>query len=161
MRISFLFLLLLGICVPAAALAQSSTPAPTAQPGAIEFTNHDLATLLKAVKDADTSPKIRIDVVGKAPSEMPDYDPIVHFAEGDASTAVATIWVMKAAPHTTTAANAFAAAMELACMSTGFAGPHLENDLRPGCRDGCGFARELAQPVQISAGLNAKDSSDR
>ena len=123
MRISFLFLLLLGICVPAAALAQSSTPAPTAQPGAIEFTNHDLATLLKAVKDADTSPKIRIDVVGKAPSEMPDYDPIVHFAEGDASTAVATIWVMKAAPHTTTAANAFAAAMELACMSTGFAGP--------------------------------------
>ena len=123
MRISLLLLLLLGICVPGAATAQSATPSPAAQPGDIQFTNHDLATLLKAVKDADTSPKIRINVIGKAPSEMPEYDPIVHFADGDASTGLATIWLMKSAPQTPTAAHAFNAAMELACMSTGFAGP--------------------------------------
>ena len=114
----------LGIALLAPALAQSPTPSPAAPSATdIQFTAHDVATLLKATKDAETSPNITINVVSKDPSNMPTYDPVVHYAGVDAKSGAATIWIMKSPPKTPAAARALLAAMELACMATGFAGP--------------------------------------
>lgn len=117
-------LLAFGIGLGTPALAQSPT-APPAAPSAndIQFTNHDIVTLLKATKDAETSPNITIDIVGKVDTDMPAYDPIVHFVGIDAKSGAATIWIMKSPAKTPAAAQALRAAMELACMATGFAGP--------------------------------------
>lgn len=110
------------------ALAQS-TPAPAAPavptPGSvdIQFSARDLATLLKATQDAQTSPKITINVDAKDAWDMPVYDPIVHFVGVDASSGAATIWMLKSPPKTKDAADSLLAALELACMATGFAGP--------------------------------------
>jgi hypothetical protein len=121
---SIVLLMALGIAFLAPALAQSPNPSPAAPSSTdIQFTAHDVATLLKATKDAETSPNITINVVGKDPSDMPIYDPIVHYVGVDAKSATATIWIMKSPPKTPTAAQALLAAMELACMATGFAGP--------------------------------------
>ena len=117
-------LITLSYAFAAPALAQSTAnPSGTSSPADIQFTAHDIATLLKATKDADTSPNIDIKVLGKDPSEMPAYDPIVHFAGVDGTSGVVTIWIVKSAPKTPSSAKAFLAAMELACMATGFAGP--------------------------------------
>jgi hypothetical protein len=117
--------LLAALCIvlPATALAQSPAPAATDQAsGEIQFTAHDVAALLKATKDAETSPNITINILGKDASEMPAYDPTVHFAGIDAKGA-ANIWMMKSPPKTEASAQALLAAMELACMATGYAGP--------------------------------------
>jgi hypothetical protein len=83
-----------GIGLGTPALAQSPT-APPAAPSAndIQFTNHDIVTLLKATKDAETSPNITIDIVGKVDTDMPAYDPIVHFVGIDAKSGAAMIWI--------------------------------------------------------------------
>jgi hypothetical protein len=78
---------------------------------------------LKATQDAETSPNVTINVTGKDGSDMPIYDPIVHFVDVDAKSGAATIWIMKSPPKTQVGAQALRAAMELACMATGFAGP--------------------------------------
>jgi hypothetical protein len=114
----------LGIALGAPAFAQSPTPSPGAQSSKdIQFTAHDVATLLKATHDAESSPNVTIDLVGKDASDMPTYDPIFHFAGVDAKSGAATIWIMKSPPKTPAGAQALRAAMELACMATGFAGP--------------------------------------
>lgn len=112
------------------ALAQSPpAPPPAAPSGAagavqVQFTAHEVAALLKAVKDAEASPDVTINVAGKDAAEMPAYDPLVHFAGLDGKGA-ATIWMSRTLqPKTKAAADALFAAMELACMATGFAGPH-------------------------------------
>lgn len=111
----------------------SPVPSPTASVGAgtspapgsvdVHFTAGDLRVLLKATQDAQTSPKITINLDGKAAWEMPVYDPIVHFVGVDASNGAATIWMLKSPPKTKDAADSLLAALELACMATGFAGP--------------------------------------
>ncbi|MBV9719749.1 MAG: hypothetical protein JOZ77_10540 [Candidatus Eremiobacteraeota bacterium] len=123
MRFSALVLAFgIGVATPALAQSPSASPgAPSA--GDIQFTAQDVATLLKATKDAEASPNITINVVGKAVMDMPTYDPIVHFVGIDAKSGAATIWIMKSPPKTPTSAHALRAAMELACMATGFAGP--------------------------------------
>lgn len=103
------------------ALAQSPSPTPGSVD--VQFTARDLATLLKATQDAQTSPKITIKVDGKDAWDMPVYDPIVHFVGIDPSSGAATIWMLKSPPKTKDAADSLLAAMELACMATGFAGP--------------------------------------
>jgi hypothetical protein len=99
------------------------SPAASQSPSDISFTNHDVAMLLKATQDAQTSPKIRVDVLGKEPSQMPAYDNIVHYAGVDAGSGSAVIWIVHSPPKTKEATAAFLSAMELACMDTGFAGP--------------------------------------
>lgn len=89
----------------------------------VHFTARDLAALLKATQDVRTSSKININVDGKDAWDMPVYDPIVHFVGFDASTGAATIWILKSPPKTKDAADSLLAALELACMATGFAGP--------------------------------------
>ena len=89
----------------------------------VHFTARDLAALLKATQDVQTSSKININVDGKDAWDMPVYDPIVHFVGFDASTGAATIWILKSPPKTKDAADSLLAALELACMATGFAGP--------------------------------------
>lgn len=103
----------------------SSGPAASSAPGSVDvhFTAADLAVLLKATQDAQTSPKITINLDGKTAWEMPVYDPIVHFVGVDPSNGAATIWMMKSPPKTKDAADSLLAALELACMATGFAGP--------------------------------------
>ena len=103
----------------------SAGPAASSAPGAVNvhFTARDLAALLKATQDAQTSPKITINLAGKAAWEMPVYDPIVHFVGVDSSNGAATIWMLKSPPKTKDAADSLLAALELACMATGFAGP--------------------------------------
>jgi hypothetical protein len=120
------------------ALAQSSpAPAPAVSPVAspaasaasapvsvdVHFTARDLATLLKATQDVQSDPKVTINVNSKEAWDMPVYDPIVHFAGVDASSGAATIWIVKSPPKTKDAADSLLAALELACMATGFAGP--------------------------------------
>jgi hypothetical protein len=99
----------------------AASPAATQSATDITFTAHDVAMLLKATQDAETSPKIRIDVIGKEPAQMPTYDAIVHYAGIDGSGS-AVIWMVKSPPKTKEAAAMLLAAMELACMDTGFAG---------------------------------------
>ncbi len=121
---SIVLLMALSITLITPALAQSATPTPAAESSKdVQFTAHDVAALLKATKDAETSPNVTIDVVGKDASDMPSYDPIIHFVGVDAKSGVATIWIMKSPPKTPAAAQSLQAAMELACMATGFAGP--------------------------------------
>jgi len=112
------------------ALAQSSpSPSPAAAtaptPGSVDvaFSARDLAILLKATQDAQTSPNITINVNSKDAWDMPVYDPIVHFVAVDPSSGAATIWMLKSPPKTKDAADSLLAALELACMATGFAGP--------------------------------------
>lgn len=111
--------LALGIALPVPALAQLASPAPAA--ANVQFTAHDVATLLKATMDAVKSTNITINVVLKDATAMPAYDPIFHFAGLDAKGA-ATIWVRAPVQKTEASANALRAATELACMATGFAG---------------------------------------
>ena len=118
-----LLLLALAVGASGTGFAQSTNSAPAAKSDVIQFTAHDVAALLKAVQDADTSPKISIKVLGKTSSEMPAYDPLVHFADSDATSGAATVWMLSSITKTEAAARAFRAALELACMSTGFAGP--------------------------------------
>jgi hypothetical protein len=122
--------------VPAGAQI-SATPAPTASPAAspspgsasspgtvdVHFTAGDLATLLKATQDVQTSPKITINIDAKDAWDMPVYDPIAHFVGVDASNGAATIWMVKSPPKNKDATDSLLAAVELACMATGFAGP--------------------------------------
>ncbi len=116
-------LLAFGIALGAPVLAQSPTAQPTAQPANdIQFTAHDVATLLKATQAVETSPNITIKIVGKSASDMPVYDPIAHFVGIDATNA-ATIWLVHSPERTPASAQALRAAVELACMGTGFAGP--------------------------------------
>lgn len=106
------------------ALAQTSpSPAPTPGTVDVQFTAKDLATLLKAAQDAQSSPNISVKVDAKDAWDMPVYDPIVHFVGVDPSTGAATIWMLKSPPKTKDAADSLLAALELACMATGFAGP--------------------------------------
>jgi hypothetical protein len=121
-----LSVLLLAFCAAlgAPAVAQSPNAQPTTRSAEdIQFTAHDVATLLKATQDAEASPNITIKIVGKPATDMPAYDPIVHFVGIDAKSGAATIWIMKSPAKTPAAAQALRAAMELACMATGFAGP--------------------------------------
>ncbi|HET6275496.1 MAG TPA: hypothetical protein VFE16_06120 [Candidatus Cybelea sp.] len=111
--------LALGVALQGAALAQSPSPVPSA--ASVQFTAHDVATLLKATMDAVKSPDITINVVVKDAAAMPAYDPIFHFAGLNAKGA-ATIWVLTPVQKTEASANALRAATELACMATGFAG---------------------------------------
>lgn len=121
---SIVLLMALSIALLNPALAQSPTASPAAESSKdIQFTAHDVATLLKATKDAATSPNVTIDIVGKDASDMPTYDPIVHFVGVVTKSGAATIWIMKSPPKTPAAAQSLRAAMELACMATGFAGP--------------------------------------
>ncbi|MGA8575554.1 MAG: hypothetical protein WB609_07700 [Candidatus Cybelea sp.] len=110
-------LLALGIALPSPVLAQSAPSATS-----VQFTAHDIATLLKATMDAAKSPDITIDIVPRNAAEMPAYDPTFHFVGLDEKR-VATIWVLRTAPQTQGSAEALRAATELACMATGFAGP--------------------------------------
>lgn len=136
--IASLIVLFVFPAVPAFAQTASSSgpspmPSPTASaapvappvPGSVDvhFTAGDLGALLKATQDAQASPKITINVNGKAAWEMPVYDPIVHFVGVDASNGAATIWMLKSPPKTKDAADSLLGALELACMATGFAGP--------------------------------------
>ncbi len=120
------------------AVAQSAPPAapsvsPAGSPSAsasaapvsvdVHFTARDLATLLKATQDAQASSKITVNVDSKEAWDMPVYDPIVHFAGVDAASGAATIWILKSPPKTKDTADSLLAALELACMATGFAGP--------------------------------------
>jgi hypothetical protein len=111
---------------PAASVspAASASPAALAKPGSIDiqFTAPDLATLLKATQDAQTSPNITINVLSKDAWDMPVYDPIVHFVGVDPSSGAATLWILKSPPKTKDAADSLLGALELACMATGFAG---------------------------------------
>jgi len=52
---------------------------------------------------------------------MPPYDPLVHYA-GIVGSGSATIWIVKGISKNDAAAMAVRAALELACMDTGFAG---------------------------------------
>lgn len=122
--------LALSLTFQGQAPAQSATSVPAASPSPsgparsssdIQFTAHDLAALLTATQSAEKSPDITINVVGKDALDMPTYDPIVHFVGVDTKDA-ATIWMMKSPPKTQSSARALLAAMELACMATGFAG---------------------------------------
>jgi hypothetical protein len=79
--------------------------------------------LLKATEDAQTSSKVTINIDSKAAWDMPVYDPIAHFVGVDATSGAATIWMLKSPPKTKDAADSLLAALELACMATGFAGP--------------------------------------
>jgi hypothetical protein len=115
-----LFAVALGVVAVPASAQTPSSPAPAAK--AVTFTAHDVATLLQATKDAETSPKIHIEVVGKDASAMPSYDSLAHYAGIDGSGS-ATIWMLKDIPKNNAAATALRAALELACMDTGFAGP--------------------------------------
>jgi hypothetical protein len=125
---SLLFLVAFSSALTGAAVAQSPAPSPSSSPATqVQFSSGDIVTLLRAVQDSKTRPGITINVVGKAASEMPGYDPIVHFAGLDTSPTTATIWVSKV-PYTSEAtAKALWAAVELACMATGFAGPKWKN----------------------------------
>jgi hypothetical protein len=121
-----LSVLLLAFCAAlgAPAVAQSPNAQPTTRSAQdIQFTAHDVATLLKATQDAEASPNITIKIVGKPATDMPAYDPIVHFAGIDGNSGAATIWIVHSPDKTPAAAQALRAAMELACMGTGFAGP--------------------------------------
>lgn len=109
--------------LPGAAYAQ--TAAPSASPNAqtqVHFTAHDVAQLLKAVQDAESSPAITISVIAKPASGMPAYDSIEHYAGIDATTHNPTIWMLSTISKDAASAKALAAAMELACMDSGFAG---------------------------------------
>jgi hypothetical protein len=102
----------------------ATSPAPTSSSNEVQFTGHDVATLLKATQDADTSPNITLRLLAKNPSEMPAYDPVAHFAGIDAASKAALIWMVQPYPSKTgDGAWALRSAMELACMATGFAGP--------------------------------------
>lgn len=113
---------LLGLCA-ASASAQNAAGAPPASAAKIQFTNGDVVTLLKSVEAADKSPDIFISVIAKAAADMPAYDSIVHYAGIDPKTHAAVIWMVRDISKTEDAARALRAAMELACMDTGFAGP--------------------------------------
>lgn len=103
----------------------ATSPAPTSNSNEVEFTGHDVATLLKATQEADTSPNITLRLLSKSPSEMPAYDPIAHFAGIDAASKAGLIWMVHPYPAKTgDGAWALRSALELACMATGFAGPH-------------------------------------
>jgi hypothetical protein len=79
--------------------------------------------LLKATKEAETSPNITVNVLEKDASDMPTYDATAHFAGVDPKSGAATIWLVKGAPKAPATAEALLSALELACMATGFAGP--------------------------------------
>ena len=113
----------LAVACTCGAQAQSVTPSPP--PNAqkdVQFTARDVAQLLKATEDAETSPAITISVVGKPASEMPAYDSLVHYAGIDPATHNPTIWMLDKIPKDAASAKALRAAMELACMESGFAG---------------------------------------
>lgn len=121
---SIFLLMAFAVALLGTALAQSPTPSPEAESSKdIQFTAHDVAALLKATQDAETSPNVTVNAIGKDASDMPTYDPIAHFVGVDAKSGAAIIWIMKSPPKTPAAAQALRAAMELACMATGFAGP--------------------------------------
>ncbi|HMF27643.1 MAG TPA: hypothetical protein VKE42_02665 [Candidatus Cybelea sp.] len=103
----------------------TASSAPASSPGSVDvhFNARDLAALLKATQDVQTSSKITINVDSKDAWDMPVYDPIVHFVGVDASSGAATIWIMKSPPKTKDASDSLLGALELACMATGFAGP--------------------------------------
>jgi hypothetical protein len=86
---SVVLFMALGIAFLAPALAQSPNPAPSSTD--IQCTAHDVTALMKATKDAETSPNVTINVVGKDPLDMPIYDPIVHYVGVDAKSGAATI----------------------------------------------------------------------
>ena len=90
--------------------------------GTTTFTKAQIAALLKAVVDADKSPKITIDVSGKSAQDMPAYDPIVHYAGLDPATQHPQIWLLTNGPRSEEAVTAFNSAMMLAVMDSGFAG---------------------------------------
>jgi len=110
---------------PSASPAASPSPGTASSPGTVNvhFTAGDLATLLKATQDVQTSPKITINIDSKEAWDMPVYDPIAHFVGVDASNGAATIWMLKSPPKNKDATDSLLAAVELACMATGFAGP--------------------------------------
>ncbi|MBV9333690.1 MAG: hypothetical protein JO146_06760 [Candidatus Eremiobacteraeota bacterium] len=112
---------------PAPSTTPIASPSPAASPKPVSvdvhFTARDLAALLKATQDAQTSSNVTININSKEAWDMPVYDPIVHFAGVDASSGAATIWILKSPPKTKDAADSLLAALELACMATGFAGP--------------------------------------
>lgn len=118
-----LVLLALSFAFSAPADAQSPTPPASLPANQVQVSAQDVAMLLKAVRDAQTSSGITINVVPKESTEMPSYDAIAHFAGLDAKPASATIWLVKSPAKTETSAKALLAALELACMATGFAGP--------------------------------------
>jgi len=136
MKAVALLVAVFGFSAPPAAAQITTTPAPSASPAAsspgrasspgtvdVHFTAGDLATLLKATQDAQTSAQITINIDGKEAWDMPVYDPIAHFVGVDASNGAATIWMLKSPPKNKDATDSLLAAMELACMATGFAGP--------------------------------------
>jgi hypothetical protein len=91
----------------------------------VSFSGHDIADLLMAVHNVDTSDNILLNVMSKAPADMPIYDPFAHYAGlvPSGKPGEATLWLVKNIDMKNRAAGpAFRAAMELACMDTGDAG---------------------------------------
>jgi len=107
--------LALGLLLPSAGSAAD-----------VSFSGHDIADLLRAVDSMDTSNNILLNVVSKAPADMPTYDPFAHYAGlvPNGKPGEATLWMVKNFDVKNPAAGpAFRAAEELACMDTGDAGP--------------------------------------
>ncbi|HVS45471.1 MAG TPA: hypothetical protein VMS32_02280 [Verrucomicrobiae bacterium] len=94
--------------------------------GDMTFTGPEIAQLLKATQDIDTSPDIDLDVVAKTSAQMPSYDPIIHYVGlvPNGKPHEATLWMLENFDGTTPAGSkAFRGGLELACMDTGDAGP--------------------------------------
>ncbi|HEY3676216.1 MAG TPA: hypothetical protein VGK84_09515 [Candidatus Tumulicola sp.] len=87
-------------------------PAPASSADEVQFTSQDVATLLKATEDANTSPNITLALVAKSASEMPAYDPIAHFAGIDPASKEATIWVVQPIPKNNDGVWALRSAVE-------------------------------------------------
>jgi hypothetical protein len=123
-RATALAILIAVIAFPTPLAAQSSSPSSSPEPVNVQFTAEDVAMLLKATRDVDTSPKITVDLLSKKAADMPSYDPTAHFVGIDPKSGAAVIWVLETAQAKSPATmQALLAAIELACMATGFAGP--------------------------------------
>ena len=112
--------LLAYAAIATVAAAQVSTPVPPV----FEFTRADVRALAQAIQNVQTAPASEIDLTISAlpVAQMPGYDPIAHYAGlKPGSPHSATIDIRDGASQADVRVPLLAA-LELACMDTGFAG---------------------------------------
>lgn len=108
----------------ASACAQTASPFPLyPQSFQLRFKPNDLAKLLQATKDIESSPNVKLLVIRKAPADMPIYDPLFHYAGIDPTTHNPLIWMSSTVGKHQADSEAKLAALDLACMDSGLAGP--------------------------------------
>ena len=117
-----LFLMFTGLAGP----TEAQTPTPVPQyPTSLQYkiTPADAAKLLQATRDIETDRESKLIVVSKAATDMPNYDPLFHYAGIDPIMHVPVIWMSSNVTRRQADSEAKLAALELACMDSGLAGP--------------------------------------